>query len=63
MESSKLVNYLTNKCQSDQGSMVMECAHKYEKRGALFMSTLFVLVILGLNYQFIGDFELLLFLN
>jgi hypothetical protein len=49
MESSKLINYLTNKCQSDQGSMVMEHAHKYEKRGVLFMSTLFVLVILELE--------------
>jgi hypothetical protein len=24
MESSKLINYLTNKCQSDHDSMVME---------------------------------------
>jgi hypothetical protein len=49
MESSKLINYLTNKCQSDQGSMVMENAHKYEKGGVLLMSRLFVLVILGLE--------------
>jgi len=49
MESSKLINYLTNKCQSDQASMVMEHAHKYEKKDLLFMSTLFVLVIFGLK--------------
>jgi len=49
MESSQLINYLTNKCQSDQASMVMEHAHKYEKKDLLFMSTLFVLVIFGLK--------------
>jgi hypothetical protein len=49
MESSKLINCLTNKCQSDQANMVMEHAHKYEKRGLLFMSTLFVVVIFGLK--------------
>jgi hypothetical protein len=29
--------------------MVLEHAHKYEKRGVPFMSTLFVLVVLGLE--------------
>jgi hypothetical protein len=29
--------------------MVMEHAHKYEKRGVVFMSMLFVLVTLGLE--------------
>lgn len=57
MESSNLINYLTNKCQSDQGSMVMEHAHKYEKRGVLLCQHFLCLWFLGSNYKFIGEFE------